>query len=109
MKFILSLLSASLVIPGSFGSNDSEFLEFAARHNKSYVNQADYNQRKSNWNGARFVISSLNSSGGLAYFEVNYTADFSDAEYKNMLGFSDPEAGERLLEDLDFDHAANER
>ena len=55
------------------------------------------------------MISSLNASGGLAYFEINYTADFSDAEYKNMLGFSDPEAGERLLEDLDFDHAAHER
>ena len=63
-------------------------MDFAAKNNKSYKDASQMSKRKANFKGSKWKVSNLNSTGGFAVFDVNYTADLDDTEYKNMLGLS---------------------
>ena len=74
-----------------------EFAMFAARNNKHYSDAADYRSRESNWQRSTAKITALNAQKGGARFAENYTADFTDEEFLNMLGVQAEAANSRRV------------
>ena len=56
-------------------------MDFAAKNNKSYKDTADLTKRKTNFKKSKWKVESLNSTGGYAAFDINFTSDLDDAEY----------------------------
>ena len=74
-----------------------EFAMFAARNNKHYTDAADYRSRETNWKRSMSKIDSLNAQKGGARFAENYTADFTDEEFLDMLGLNSEAANSRRV------------
>ena len=51
MKFAFTFLST--LAAASTAQDDSEFMKFAVKYNKSYSTTKEFSQRKENWNVAR--------------------------------------------------------
>ena len=83
--FALALLSALTFA----AADDAAFMDFAAKNNTNYRSAAEMTSRKSNWKAATWVVAGLNASGSTATYDVNGTADMTDAEFTKMLGVPD--------------------
>ena len=101
--FALALLSGFALAEKS--KVDADFLNFAAKHGKTYKRQSEFSRRKNNWKLATWEVASLNASSSTATYEVNFLADLDQSEKDKMLGISSAEAealenGRVLAEDI---------
>merc|ERR1719183_775247 len=91
--FIASLIAASAM---AISEHDLEFLNFVAKHGKSYATVEEFNFRAANWlKTHEFIIeeTAKNLSYKVAH---NHMSDWSRAEYVGMLGYI-PHSQEELL------------
>ena len=85
-------------------------MDFAAKHNKSYKDTTELTKRKANFKTSKWKVESLNSTGGYAAFDINFTSDLDDAEYKKMLGLSfDPTQVRKLEQNVEFENESHGR
>lgn len=85
---LLSTITAARDILSTItATSDKEFFDFVARYNKKYLTYEEFKIRLNNWKLATWQVQALNADGGSAKFSVNFTADFSDEEYRALMGF----------------------
>ena len=104
-NFALALLSTLAVA----APNDAAFINFAAKHNKSYKNKSEMDHRKNNWTKSTWIVEGLNASGDTATYEVNFTGDMDDFEFKKMFGVSENPAPRNLEELLVYEDETHRR
>ena len=80
LKFALTVAAAQ-AIEENFG----QFMEFTAKHGKSYSTMEELTMRHERWNRVEAHIKEHNSTN----YQVghNQFSDFTEAEYKGLLGY----------------------
>jgi len=86
MKFtIVSALFASAAL--AIQANDVDFISFIAKFGKSYKNMAEYSRRAELFKHTANFISEHNNEERTYTLGVNHLSDWTEAEYKKLLGF----------------------
>merc|ERR1719223_1799927 len=64
----------------------TKFMQWALEHGRSYESDEEFFHRFTNWMRTDAAVQVLNEQNTTATFAHNHMSDFSDAEYKQMLG-----------------------
>ena len=91
--FAIALLATAILAKVRLPSmEENEFLEFAGKFNKHYKDTKTMEERIQCWKDNKERVAKLKANGkSKAKFEVNETADLTDAEYLQMQGVKLPE------------------
>jgi C1A family cysteine protease len=85
---VFALTSTNVESTSLFASNDTEFAQFVAKHGKNYATKQEYEFRHQLFLEAKAQIAAGNAMNGNTYhLAVNKFADWTAAEYKQLLGW----------------------
>jgi C1A family cysteine protease len=86
---IAASLAATLFVlyPSESYNADAEFLKFVQEHSKSYTTESEYTFRQSLFANNLKIVEEHNAKGKSWTLGVNEFSDWTDAEYKQMLGY----------------------
>lgn len=107
MKVLPILIAVGLLSTAYFTLSDNtndqldlEFTKFTTQFNKNYVNEGEYNFRRSIFEKNLELINEHNAKGLSWFLAVNEFTDWTDEEYKKMLGYKNHAANDQQTEEL---------
>ena len=81
-----------------FGKSDKDFLDYVAKNNKNYLTVADYTVRFETFKKNVDDINKKNADEtDEAEYGVNIFTDFTEEEFKKLLGAREPKEKKRSL------------
>lgn len=103
MKAAFALIgsaTASEFLSGSTWTVEAEYAKYLAKFNKHYLTQEEYDMRLKEFAKNHYEIYMHNSKNGSSKLGHNHMSDWTEAEYKEVLGYK-PIQRERTYATLD--------
>ena len=88
-SFILAAVAA--MARAAIDENDIKFMKFITKYSRSYSNMEEYLMRKEIFMNIDKEIIRLNTSQSRSRHGHNHLSDWTDEEYKRLLGFRVPD------------------